>query len=55
MYFHLLFPRARVICYEPAAENFAYLQRNLGGEANVELFNCALSNSSAPRPLYGFG
>lgn len=46
IFFHLSYPAARVLCYEPSPTNVAYLRRNLGNRANVEMFAYGLSDRS---------
>lgn len=42
LYFHSLFPRARIIGFEPHPESFAILQRNIAGLENIEIFAVGL-------------
>jgi FkbM family methyltransferase len=45
-WFVLRHPDARVLAVEPVAENFAWLQRNFGGDPGVELVHAALGARS---------
>jgi len=52
LYFSLLYPTAELHCWEPAAENFEYLQRNLGWLARASLYRYGLSDSPGSVRLY---
>lgn len=42
LFFHVNFPQARVVCFEPSPTSFVLLQSNLADEANVELHQAGL-------------
>jgi FkbM family methyltransferase len=47
VFFHLNYPKARLICFEPSPLSFSYLQRNLGNLPHVELHPVGLSDRAA--------
>jgi FkbM family methyltransferase len=42
LWWHRLFPKARIFAVEPSADNFAVLERNTAGIAELTLFNGAV-------------
>ncbi len=55
LFFRKCMPNARIISFEPNPHTFEILKKNIkfNGIKNVELHNCALSNSRGKLPLYG--
>lgn len=47
LYFHELFPRAKIFGFEPHPETFEVLQQNVAGLPGVAVFNYGLSDSDA--------
>ncbi len=52
VFFKTLYPRARVLAFEPAERTFALLQSNVGGIPGVELHRAALGRENALVPFY---
>src|SRR5512147_1007109 len=52
VYFRAAYPGARILCYEPSAENFVWLQANAGPLDGVEVFPYGLFDRAAECPLY---
>lgn len=44
MYFHLAFPDARLVCFEPSPTNFAFLRKNFTDEGSIDLVPAGLSD-----------
>lgn len=38
-----MYPKAQILCVEPASENFALLSRNTAGHPNIQIVNAALT------------
>lgn len=52
IYFKLLYPRARVLAFEPQAHNFEYLQSNVATLSEVTAYNLALWDQDGELDLY---
>jgi FkbM family methyltransferase len=54
LYFKHLYPKAKIIGFEPNPSSFSLLQRNIkiNNIANVELHNACLSNNNKPVEFY---
>ncbi|HSB52984.1 MAG TPA: FkbM family methyltransferase [Gemmatimonadales bacterium] len=52
VYFRAAYPGARILCYEPSAENFVWLQANARPLDGVEVFPYGLFDRAAECPLY---
>ncbi|HLN24363.1 MAG TPA: FkbM family methyltransferase [Patescibacteria group bacterium] len=52
LYFRLFHDRAALHCYEPQADSFALLKKNLGPLPNVHLTQAALSSAAGQAPLH---
>ena len=46
------FPNARIYCFEPMQDNFAILQKNITGIANIQAFNFGLGNTNAELDVF---
>jgi len=47
LFFHQLFPAAKIYGFEPHPETFRILERNVAGLPGIEVFNYALGDSNA--------
>ena len=52
LYFRALYPGAELHCFEPASENFALLERNLGSFDGVELNQAAVGAQAGELELH---
>ena len=52
IYFHLHFPTARICCYEPSQPNFAYLEKNTAGIAEISCYPWGLFDRLLARDYY---
>ncbi len=52
LHFHKHYPTARILCFEPAAENFALLRENVAPFPNIEPIAAGLSDADAELRLY---
>jgi FkbM family methyltransferase len=46
------FPNAKIYCFEPMQDNFAILQKNITGIANIQAFNFGLGNTNAELDVF---
>jgi FkbM family methyltransferase len=53
--FAALFPRCRIVCLEPAAENLDLLRRNVGSIPNIRVLQAALAATRGEAILYDAG
>jgi FkbM family methyltransferase len=55
LYFKLLYPSARIVCFEPHPVSFAYLRRNIeaNGLSDVEIHQVALGYADGSAHLHG--
>lgn len=51
--FHRQFPEARILCFEPASNNFDLLKRNTDGIKQIELFQHGLGPEDNTAELHG--
>ncbi|MGH8526938.1 MAG: FkbM family methyltransferase, partial [Gammaproteobacteria bacterium] len=49
---HGILPEAAIISFEPLAEPFSHLQRNMEGITNFRAFNCALGASNLTHNMH---
>ncbi len=52
VFFRAAYPGARIVCYEPSAENFVWLQANTRTLGDVEVHNYGLLDRQVECPLY---
>jgi len=46
LYFHQVYPTARIVGFEPHPDTFAVLQKNVGSLPQVSILNCGLGNTN---------